>query len=97
VRRSDEPSVLPVWFILGLLVPLFLLVRAADEGRVVLTPFQEFALVNGLLLGLLINTVLGGITIGAGRTAAWLPTLISLVGLGLWGYAAIERSTWTLG
>ncbi len=95
-RKREQSSVLPLWFVLGLVVLLFLLIRAFYLGRVTLSGVEEFAVINGTLALLIINLVLCGLALQSGRRAAWWPTLVTLAGLGLWGWTA-WGSAWPLG
>lgn len=61
--------------------------RGVNRGQFSQTSTQDFFVLNGILVLRLVDAVLGALAIQAGRRAAWWPTLISLAGLGLWGYA----------
>jgi len=84
-----ERSVVPLWLILAVGTPLLVLMWAIDRGRVVLDPAQEFVANAGTVGVLFIGALLGAITISSGRTAAWWPTLLFLLGLGAWFYLTL--------
>ena len=87
-----QRSVVPLWLALSLAVLLLVLMRAAESGQVGLDSVQGFAISVGALAALCINAILGATAIASGRTAAWWPTLLSLVGLGAWLYMTLQTT-----
>lgn len=85
-----QRSVVPLWIILVVAAFLLVLMRAASSGQLVLDSTQEFAISAGALVALSINVVLGGTAIPSGQTAAWWPTILSLIGLGAWLYMTLQ-------
>jgi hypothetical protein len=87
-----QRSVVPLWLTLSAAVLLLFLMRAADSGQSGLDSVQGFAISVGALAALSINTILGATAIASGRTAAWWPTLLSLIGLGAWLYMTLQKT-----
>jgi hypothetical protein len=87
-----QRSVVPLWILLGMAAPLLLLMGAFETGRLVVESVQQSAVSIGALAALLVGAVWGAVTIESGRTGAWWPTLVSLLGLGAWLYLTFQTS-----
>jgi hypothetical protein len=87
-----QRSVVPLWVTLSVAVLLLVLMGAVESGQAGLDSVQGFATSVGALAALSINTILGATAIASGRTAAWWPTLLSLIGLGAWLYMTLQTT-----